>query len=218
MKQIIILLLIIIASFIGYGKYEQHQRFNTPKVNYKTDASLDINYYNKDIVYRYYNAIEDLNSFVMLQNSANNIDVRKPEDDDEKTKAAVKIYADKLAKIKYYEAFLAQSNALKQQNLTNADIKDLETKGIALATQNKIQEINKIKSLFDANKKINYGQKSALIYEVQKILVAKGFEIKVDGIYKIETQNAIKNFESKNNLFADGELDTLTLDALFKAS
>ena len=41
-------------------------------------------------------------------------------------------------------------------------------------------------------------------------------EVRVDGLYKIETLNAIKAFEEKNNLFEDGLLDVLTLDALFK--
>jgi peptidoglycan hydrolase-like protein with peptidoglycan-binding domain len=70
--------------------------------------------------------------------------------------------------------------------------------------------------MFNDTQKLSYGQTSALIYEIQKKLVNLGDSIKVDGIYKRETKNAIKNFEAKNNLFADGYLDILTLDELFK--
>jgi peptidoglycan hydrolase-like protein with peptidoglycan-binding domain len=61
-----------------------------------------------------------------------------------------------------------------------------------------------------------YGDKSALIFEIQKQLNQNGFEVKIDGVYKLETLNAIKNFEEKNNLFIDGVLDVLTLDVLFE--
>ncbi|QTE22483.1 peptidoglycan-binding domain-containing protein [Polaribacter cellanae] len=220
MKQIIILLLLIIAFFIGFGKYQQYKRYNTPKLEYKTDKKIDIEFHNQDLVFNYFNAIEDLNSWVKLQWTANNIDVVTPEDDGTETKFAVKKYAEKLAKIKYYEARLEKSAFLKEKGFSNKEIKFLEETGTGLKTH--LQEIektsfnNKLKTLFADSKKIVYNQKTALIYEVQKLLVKNGFDIAVDGIYKAETSNAIKSFEAKNNLFADGKLDLLTLDALLE--
>ena len=76
--------------------------------------------------------------------------------------------------------------------------------------------IDKIKGLFDATKTMRYGVESPLIFEVQKKLISQGYLLINDGIFKKETMTAIKNFEEKNNLFADGYLDVLTLDALFK--
>ncbi|MFK8061186.1 MAG: peptidoglycan-binding protein [Polaribacter sp.] len=216
MKQLIILLLIIIAGIIGYGKYQQYQRYNSPNVDYKTDKKIDLEYHNQELVMNYYKAIEDLNSFVKLQWTANDIDVRTPEDDDEETQLAVKKYADKLANIKYYEAKLEKSTSLKEQGLNNKEIKFLEVSGTDLKSYKHTQETKKIISMFDDRQKLSYGQKSALIYEVQKKLLATGIALQVDGLYKIETLNAIKIFEEKNNLFADGFLDVLTLDILFK--
>jgi peptidoglycan hydrolase-like protein with peptidoglycan-binding domain len=46
--------------------------------------------------------------------------------------------------------------------------------------------------------------------------VALGDDIKIDGIYRIETLNAIKDFEEKNNLLVDGFIDPLTLELMFK--
>lgn len=216
MKQLIILILLIIAFIIGYGKYNQYKRYNSPEVNYKTDKKIDLEYHNQEMLISYYNAIENLNSFVMMQWTVNGIDVRTPEDDDEQTKLVVGKYSKKLANIKYFESKLEKSSLLKEKGLSNNQIIHLEKTGIDLKTYKESIENNKIKKLFDSNKKINYGQKSVLIYEVQKKLVSYGIDIKVDGVFKIATLNAIKTFEEKNNLFPDGNLDRITLDLLFK--
>lgn len=215
MKQLIILLLLIIVFIIGFGKYNQYKRYNSPEVNYKIDKSLDLEYYNQEMVMNYNNAIEDLNSFVMMQWTANNIDVRTPEDDNAQTKLAVAKYAKKLGDIKYFESKLEKSASLKSNGLSNKEIKFLEETGSDLKTYKKQLKINKIKSLFNADEKLTYGHKSPLIFEVQKKLVANGIDLTIDGFYKTETLDAIKLFEEKNNLFADGNLDVLTLDALF---
>ena len=216
MKQLIILLLLIIAFIIGFGKYNQYKRYNSPNVDYKTKKSLDFEYHNQDLVINYYKAIEDLNSYVMTQWTANSIDVRTPEDDDDETKLAVTKYGEKLATINYYENKLEKSSTLKTKGLSNSEVKYLEETGTDLKSYNNLLAINKIKSMFNANKEIISGQKGALIYEVQKKLIANCYEITLDGVYQIESLNAIKNFEEKNNLFADGVLDVLTLDALFQ--
>lgn len=216
MKQIIIFLLIIILALIGYGKYSQYKRYNTPEVNYKTDKKIDVNYHNQEFLYNYYKAVEELDSYVMLQWTANGIDVRTPEDDDNLTKIAVASYTKKLAKVNYYEAILENSFNLKQNGLSNIEVKTIEEEGIDLETFKKQEEFAKIKNLYNPNVNLYNGEKNAIIYEVQKRLVALGDSIKIDGVYRIETLNAIKNFETKNNLLADGYLDVLTIDLLFK--
>ncbi|OAD46051.1 peptidoglycan-binding domain-containing protein [Polaribacter atrinae] len=216
MKQLIILLLLIIAFFIGYGQYAQYKRFNSPDVDYKKSKEIDLSYYNQEAVINYYKATGDLNSFVKMQWTVNDIDVRTPEDDTEETKLAVTKYADKLATIKYYESKLEKSAELKSKGLSNKEIQFLENSGTDLESYQKSTLIKKIKSMFNPDKVFVYSQKNALIFEIQKQLNLKGFHITLDGVYKIETLNAIKEFEAKNNLLADGVLDILTLDALFK--
>jgi hypothetical protein len=216
MKQLIILLLLIIAFFIGYGQYSQYKRFNSPDVDYKITKEIDDAYYNQETVINYYKAIEDLNSFVKMQWTVNDIDVRTPEENTEEAKLAVKKYADKLATIKYYESKLEKSSELKTKGFSNEEIQFLENTGTDLKSYQKSIAINKIKSMFNPDKTMLYGDKSALIFEIQKQLNQNGFEVKIDGVYKLETLNAIKDFEEKNNLFIDGVLDVLTLDALFE--
>ena len=50
MKQIIIFLLLVIASLIGYGIYSDYKRYNSPEVNYKTDKNIDVSYHNKELL------------------------------------------------------------------------------------------------------------------------------------------------------------------------
>jgi peptidoglycan hydrolase-like protein with peptidoglycan-binding domain len=47
-------------------------------------------------------------------------------------------------------------------------------------------------------------------------LVELDYNIEIDGVYRIETLNAIKAFEEKNNLLPDGLIDVLTLELMFK--
>lgn len=216
MKQIIIFLLLVIAFFIGYGKYNQYKRYNFSNVNYTTNKTLDVNYYNQEFVINYYKAIEDLNSYVVSQWTANKIDVRTPKNDDEQTKLAIKKYANKLATIKFYETKLENSNSLKKQGFSNTEIQFLETTGTNLKDFKHKQEVDKIKNLFNQGEKLVFGKTSPLIFELQKQLNKKGFKIDIDGVYQIETLNAIKNFEEKNNLFPDGKIDLLTLDTLYR--
>lgn len=216
MKQLIIFLLIIIVALIGYGKYSQYQRYNSPGSDYQKNNKIDLNYHNQEVLISYNTAIESLNSYVAIQWSANDIDVRTPEDDDNETKVAVAGYAKKMATVKYYEAILEQSSLLKEKGVSNDEIKFLEENGLDTETHKKAIKTQLIKSMFDPSKTIKTKDKSAFIYEVQKRLVANGFDIKVDGIYLEETSDAIKDFEEKNKLFADGKLDALTVDLLIQ--
>lgn len=215
MKQLIIFLLVVIAGLIGYGKYSQYKRYNSPEINYKTDKKIDLNYHNQELVLNYFEAVENLDSYTMLQWTANDIDVRTPEDDDVETKSAVDLYAKKLAKINYYEAILENSLQLKNNGLSNTEIKFVEENGFDLATYKRKQNFEIIKSLFDTKVNLYKGEKNAIIYEVQKRLKELGYKLNIDGVYRIETLNAIKDFEAKNNLLVDGFIDDLTLELMF---
>lgn len=216
MKQIIIFLLVIILALISYGKYNQFKRYNAPEVNYTTDTKIDKTYYNRELLLNYHEAIEDLNSYVMLQWTANDIDVRTPEDDDIETKNATEIYAKKLGKVKFYEQILNTSYNLKQKGLSNKEVQFLEKEGLDLETYKTKAKFETIKNLFNKNTNLYNGEKNAIIYEVQKRLKSLGYSLELDGVYRVETLNAIKSFEEKQNLLADGYLDELTIELLFK--
>ncbi|PQJ82033.1 peptidoglycan-binding domain-containing protein [Polaribacter glomeratus] len=216
MKQLIIFILLIIAGLVGYVKYSQYKRYNSPEINYKTAKNLDVAYYNQELVLNYYQAVSNLDGYVMLQWSANEIDVRTPEEDTNKTKIAVDGYAKKLAKIKYYETILENSLQLKEKGLSNKEVQFIEENGLDLDSYNKKLNFDKIKNLFDPKVNLYKGEKNAIIYEVQKRLIVLGYKIQKDGVYRIETLEAIKKFEEKNDLLADGFIDVLTLEFMFQ--
>lgn len=220
MKQLIILLLLIILGIIGYGQYATYKRYHTANAAYKTSTAIDLEYHNQSTLADYFNAIENLNSFVTMQWTANEIDVRTPDDTSEETKIAVANYAKKLANIKYLEQKLLKSTELKKTGYTNKEIKFLEEKGIS-NSENSVIEKEKsysktLRLMFEKNENKYLLKNNAFIFEIQKLLVKKGHTIQIDGLYKTETANAIKSFEVTNNLFADGIIDLLTLEALLK--
>lgn len=204
MKAIIIFLLLIIVGIMGYNFYTTYQRFNPPNYYYTTDNTIPQNPDNKQLLLDYYKAIENLNGYVITQWSANDIDVRNPEDDNDFTTAAVAKYNEKLGVVKYYE------NQLLKPVVNAQAIEAAGKKAHRKALIEKMFYVNPQKNEF------KLGEKSALIYEVQGILNEKGANIKHDGHYRTETQTAIKNFEAENKLFADGKMDALTLEALLQ--
>jgi hypothetical protein len=184
---------------MGYNWYKKWQRFNSPNYKYQTNVEIDASHPNKKLLLDYNEAVADLNGYVITQWSANSIDVRNPGDDDEQTIAAVATYSKKLGAITFYES---QFNTVKKA-VVKPPAKD--------------EKRELIRTLFQENPKpLRLGERSAMVYEIQKLLIEKGYLIKNDGLYKAETINALKSFEEKNDLFPDGKLDAITLNYLLK--
>jgi len=223
MKQIIIFLLVIIVLMIAFGQYKQYKRFSFSEYQYKASENIDLNYHDRPFLLDYYQAIENLNGYAIMQWSTEGIDVRNLGDDDKEIEAATVIYNEKFGKVKFYEDQLVKSTNLKQQGMTNTDIKFLETNGISLedySTQAKPKASKDLlRSMFDnerSKNRLRLGSRSAFINEIQKLLTSKGYDIPIDGVFKNVTADAIMIFEEKNGLFPDGNLDALTLEALIK--
>jgi len=217
MKQIIIFLLVIIALIIGYGQYKQYKRFTLQNYEYKKSDQIDLDYHDKAFLLDYYEAVENLDSYVITQWSANDIDVRTPEDDDEETLAASKTYTKKLAHVKFYEDRLLKSSQQKAKGMSNEDIMSFENNGITMVEKQRAEYKAKLLKMFTANlNKMTLGNKNALVYEIQKLLRTQGHDIELDGVYRNNTVEALMAFETKHNLFPDGKLDIFTLEKLME--
>jgi peptidoglycan hydrolase-like protein with peptidoglycan-binding domain len=217
MKKILLFILAIIILMFTYSEYKEYQRFHPKNANMQPAETIDVNYHNHETVFNYFDALETANNYMQMQWSANGIDVRSPENDDEETTLAVTEYGKKVAKVNYYEAILEHSKTLKTEGFTNEDIKLFETKGVSIAEYEAAETEEKQKQLLLdmlPQKALYSGEKSAFIYEIQKLLVKKGYIISIDGNYQIITSEALKSFEEKNNLFPDGKIDVITLKAL----
>lgn len=217
MKQILIVILVVILLIFGYNQYSDYKRFHSPGVDYVSDKKVDLNYHDKNFLLNYYQAIEDLNSYVRTQWVTQDVDVRNPEDDDKDTQNAVLGYNKKLGIVKFYEDKLVESAILKKQGISNKEIVFFEQNGL---NAKDFKQFLKRKFLMDTYKSnpekysLKVGDYSSFIFELQKKLVEKGHEIPIDGLFRDITFNAVRAFEEKNGLFPDGKVDMLTLEYL----
>jgi peptidoglycan hydrolase-like protein with peptidoglycan-binding domain len=61
---------------------------------------------------------------------------------------------------------------------------------------------------------LKIGSKGSAVWELQKLLTAQGYEIPVDGVFSIETDKALKDFQRINNVFPSGITDEETIRIL----
>lgn len=219
MKKLLLVFILIILFIFGFNKYQDYKRFNGPITNYEANSNIDSNYHNKSVLFNYQNTITQLNGFINTQWSAHHIDVINPEKENKQTQYAVNVYAQKLAQVQHYESILQQSAKMKEKGLNNADIKLFEESGLkpdAYKISQQKKQYNQIIRNSFTNTNIVIGKKSALIFEVQKMLTKNGFPVVIDGFFKTETSDGLKAFETKNNLLPDGKLDAISLEYLLE--
>ena len=220
MKQIIIFLLLIILGIMGYNAYERYHRFHGPGLNYQTDAPIDPKYHNPKVVEAYDHAIERLNGFVAQQWSFYRIDVRAPKKDNPETKAAVMEYQELLSDVRTIESILTLSTHLKKEGYSDLDVKNFEQPNYCindtLNPKTKMLETWLAASPGDFD--FGVGAEGPLVYEIQGMLNLMGAEITHDGIYRLETANAVEEFETARELYADGRMDPLTANELIRVA
>lgn len=219
MKKIIIVLLSIILLILGFNLYTKYKRFHSPGTDYVSNQKIDSNYYNQATLLNYYQAIEDANGYVRMAWATESIDVRNPDDDDDDTKAATAIYNKKLGTIKFYEDKLVQSAKMKSEGLNDNDVKLFEESSYKSKDYNEFIKRKFLMDTFKSNPEkysLKVGDYSSFIYELQKILVKKGHNIPIDGLFRNITFDAVYAFEKKNGLFPDGKIDAVTLNYLLR--
>lgn len=67
-------------------------------------------------------------------------------------------------------------------------------------------------------KQVSYGSQGSEVTELQKLLNQNGYNLKEDGIFGTNTQNAVREYQQKNGLSVDGIVGNNTWDALTKAN
>lgn len=204
MKQIIIFLLLIIVGILGYNFYKNYKRFNPPNYQYQIPEEISSNPSESGLLYDYYQAVEELDGYVITQWSTEGVDVRNPGKDGSEVTASIANYAKKKAKVRFYEKQLLQPNKVEEK-----------AKGSSEAEKRK-QLVSKLFYVNPNSNSLRLGEKSALVFEIQQLLIENGDSIKRDGLFRAETFTALKNFEEKNGLFPDGKLDVITLQYLLK--
>ena len=65
---------------------------------------------------------------------------------------------------------------------------------------------------------VSYGSQGSDVTELQKLLNQNGYSLTEDGVFGTKTQNAVEDYQQKNNLGVDGIVGTNTWSALTGAS
>lgn len=219
MKQIIITLLVVLLLILGFNLYSDYKRFHSPGSDYVSTQKVDLNYYDSTTLQNYYQAIEEVNAYVRTAWANDDVDIRNPEDDDEDTKAVVSGYTKKLGIVKLYEEKLVQSAKMKNEGLNDKDVIAFEESGFKSKDYNEFIKRKFLMETFKSNPEkysLKVGDFNSFVFELQKIIVKKGYNIPVDGLFRDITLKAVGAFEQKNGLFADGKLDAATLDYLLR--
>lgn len=218
MKKINIAVIVLVVLALAYNQYANYKRFHPP-ANYliKANENIDPNYFDQSTVKNYYGAVEKANAYAIEKWSEGRINVQHPSRNNEKTQAAVSQYRQLIADANYYEAKLLQSAEWKKQGLSNEQIKSAVNKGVDGKDIGDVldeYEYKKTVSDFLNHQNLQRGMENQSVMICQKMLVAQGFEIPIDGIFNSITEDAVKQFQDKNALMKNGIIDPITFSKL----
>ncbi|WP_020527164.1 peptidoglycan-binding domain-containing protein [Flexithrix dorotheae] len=209
MKKLAIILLIIALPIIIFFQYKQYERFHPPvNYTYPVNDSIDINYHDQLLVSKYYEQAFKVGAIARESWFNEDIDVRFPDLENIDARERAALYNQIIASVKHIEKILIQSKMLKAQGFNNEEIKTIEKEGISP------KKFRYKKYLLDKMIGAKKGDKNSGVWEVQKLLNTKGYKIPTDGIFDIRTDSAIRDFQTKNNLYPSGIAEEDVLDVL----
>ena len=206
MKRLALILITMSLAIIAYFQYKSHQRFYPPSpYDYAVNDSIDINYYDPVIVQQYYENCYEIGRFARSAWYNDDIDVRFPPG----TQAAQDVaeaYGHLVVTTQRLEDLLLYSGRLKKEGFDNKAIAYIIEHGIPAGHYKYIANKNFIG--------LKPGTVSDEVWEMQKILIAKGYDIPKDGNFGQETETALQDFQQKHDLFPSGVLNERTLKTL----
>lgn len=201
---IIITISLLVIAFFQYKKYGW--LLSVKEYEYSIPSEIDTNYYDEIFLQQYYENAFKLGSFVRTEWKNNSINVLSPDEDKQSIESAN--YFNKLTAItKRIEDKLIYSSELKAKGYTNKSIKEIAENGLSL---------DEYKAIDHSALTIEYGDINHEVWELQKSLIKRGYEIPKDGHFGTETQNALRDFQLKHDLFPSGLIDIKTLERILK--
>jgi Putative peptidoglycan binding domain len=211
MKKIIAPTIIVILSIAVLVMAMRLRRLSPPEdYEYSVRADVDADYYNQAALKDYYATAYAVGSFAREMWHERGIDVRFPSSDDASDQAATRHYNGMKAYADSLGARMARSKQLKAEGLTNADIQLMEGTGMGLAQA-------RLHHAYGATQ-LPKGERSPGVMALQLQLTQLGYIIPTDGYYWLETEAAVRDFQTKQKLAATGTADAQTLTAILKAS
>ncbi len=209
MKRLLAIVIVIgIAAYIFF-QVRKDRRFNIMSdYDYPISENIDEKFYDPDVVAEYYGTVLEIGTFARSMWRTYNIDVRSPDAENPEDQLKAAYYNSLIAKARMLEMKLEESKGHRDKGYSDKEIKLLTEKGM---TPDDLKLWKKTYMLG-----LTRGSNGAYVWELQKMLNAKGDSIPEDGIFNLITTNRLKEFQTKNNLFPSGEVDKNTLKALLK--
>lgn len=207
MKALFYIVIIICLPLLVWFQYHKYKRLNPPsQYTGVIHQEIDKEYFDPDEVEAYYAGHEELGTYARHIWKKHGVDVLSDLDKEKQTEPYVKTFQKLKARQKILEDKLIESSGFKKQGMSNDDIKEIHEGGDAGEIRYKQLLNNKVLA--------KSGDKSSMVFEIQKELEKKGYQLSVDGEYRLETVEIIKDFQQKNGLFETGVVDALTLQKL----
>lgn len=208
MKRLFYLIVIIVLPILLFFQWKKYRRFNPPmEYSYPVNDSIDANYHDPGLVLTYYQAAEATGSYARYCWRKERIDVRYPNLDNPKEATAARTYQQHVATTQSLERKLLQSAKWKAQGMSNKEIQVMEGTGMN-PTQLSYANI-----LGDTGV-VRLGAEGAGVWHIQRLLIQKGFEIRLDGIFDQETLAALNAFQLQDSLRQTYGVDQNVLQAL----
>lgn len=211
MKKLVISIFLVLLLIIIFFQFQNYRRLNPPDAyEYKINKEVDVNYHNPTFVKDYYKGAYEIGTFARELWYNNRIDVLFSNHKSEQSVNATKVFNSMKIKVVEIENILLNSAKLKKQGFSNHEIQEMEISGMGPGEfmLNKYFETTTLK----------IGDNNQAVLEMQKILRNKGYFLRVDGIFDIETKSAVQQFQKKNGIYSSGIVDKRTLIQLMKGN
>ena len=207
MKRLALLVLIITLPILTYFQYQKYRRFHPPvDYDYVPHDSIDINYHDPVVLQQYYQNVYEIGNFARRQWRNQGTDIRYPDDDEPEEQAASQYYQQLLSATAWLEGKLVASQKLKDRGFDNEAIATIEREGWSPQHYRMIQQA----TLTGLQK----GDKGSRVWALQKLLVNRGYEIPIDGIFSVATEEAVKDLQQTTGNYPSGEVDEMLLQAM----
>lgn len=208
MKKLLLIIVIVTLPLIAFFQYQKYKKFNPPVAYvYAISDDVDINYHDQELVDEYFAKAVEFGSFARLKWRNEGIDVRFPDENDQEAINASKYWNRLAARLELLERKLESSQKLKAQGHNNQEVRLIES-GFQPTQLPFLKDKENITG-------ITPGEQSRFVWIVQERLINKGYEHVLDGLFGVDTQNAITSFQTDQGIYPAGLINDETFDLLF---
>jgi murein L,D-transpeptidase YcbB/YkuD len=210
MKRIMYLVIIIVLPLLAYFQYDHYLRHHPPvDCAYPINEGIDAAYHDPEVVLNYYEKAEATGTYARHLWKEYKIDVKHDNPSDGKAAQEMLTYRRYLATAHYLEGKLLQSAAWKTQGFTNEEIRYMEQHEVGPETM-------RVRKLLEGHEVLKMGAQNQAVMNIQKLLLAKGYSLRIDGLFDQETLQTVQIFQESRQLFPSGMMDEITLKELLK--